>query len=838
VTSPGCSDRAISDPVGLITDLVAAGEHQLTVEQIRAVVTAVAGGRAKSRRLAAALAGRPGVLADGRSPAPRAVGDLLVALRTAGAQTVSLPCCARCGKQLRTFQRTGQDWYCSVCGQRAEPCAACGKSRPVFSRDRAGQPRCATCPQEDGRDPVTVICGIIAELDPGVSRDAVAAAVRRSAPRPSYQQKLAWALEDRPGLLTGEGHLAPLRAIPRLVEELHARGVAGIVRPTCPGCHRVVRIDKPLGGVRVCRTCIAHSRIQPCARCAARREPVTRDEEGRPVCANCFITDPANLETCIGCGRRRRVERRTPDGPLCSRCRALPLLTCSVCGQVTPCGISRATGRPWCPACQRRTAACSACGRLAAIASGTLAGPLCAGCTAPPAWAGCPVCSDPSHPNPGQCSRCLINRRLDELMGPPADSMPPGLQALRRDIATAEHPVTAMRWLTKPSIAPVLSDLAAGRVPLTHQALDELPPSGTLAHLRQTLVAVGALPGRDEEMARLEAFLTGLIDAQHDAGRRRLLHRYLIWHLVRRLRRRNNGRPVTFQQSRMIRRLARGAVAFLDWLDTHDLTLGSCRQADLDRWLADEHAVYRDEAGRLIRWARASKLTTGHVAAARWNGPAQLIDHQHRWDTARRLLHDEALKPEDRLAGLLVLLYAQGATAISQMTTGQLQAGDDGGVGLRLGRVPIQLPEPVAALARTVLANRKGHATIGARQSSPWLFPGGQPGRPISIARLTARLSDLGIRPGQDRSTALFQLATEIPAAILARTLAISIHAAVTWQRHSAGDWTGYAADVSRRSPLEHPDRRLTRHGEPPLGPDPEETRMNITPEQPSPCPA
>jgi hypothetical protein len=660
---------------------------------------------------------------------------------------------------------------------------------------RPGRAATMQCPEADGRDPVTVIHGIITGLDPHASRDVVAAAVRRSAPRPSYQQKLAWALEDRPGLLTGEGHLAPLRAILRFIEALHAAGVAGIVRPACPGCHRAVRIDKPLGGVRVCRTCIAHSRIEQCARCGACREPVTRDNQGGPLCANCFITDPANLETCIGCGRRRRVERRTPDGPLCSRCLSLPLLTCSICGQTTPCGISRVTGQPWCPACQRRSAACSACGRLAPVASGTLTDPLCAGCTGPAPWAGCPVCSDPGHPSPGQCARCLINRRLDELMGGPGHALPSGLQALRRDIAAAEHPVTAMRWLTKPSIAPVLSGLAAGRMPLTHQAFDDLPQSQALAHLRQTLAAVGALPGRDEEMTRLEAFLAGLIDSQHDTERRRLLHRYLIWHLVRRLRSRNDGRPVTRQQSRMIRRLARGAVAFLDWPDARNLTLGSCQQADLDRWLADEEAVYREEA---VRWARASKLTTGHLAAARWNGPAQLIDHQHRWDTARRLLHDGTLKPGDRLAGLLVLLYAQGATAISQMTTGQIQAGDEG-VRLRLGRVPIHLPEPVATPARTVLANRKGHAAIGARQPSPWLFPGGQPGQPISTARLTRRLNELGIRPSQDRSTALFQPAAEIPAAILARTLAISTDAAVTCQRHSAGDWIAYAADVSHR---------------------------------------
>jgi hypothetical protein len=173
---------------------------------------------------------------------------------------------------------------------------------------------------------------------------------------------------------------------------------------------------------------------------------------------------------------------------------------------------------------------------------------------------------------------------------------------------------------------------------------------------------------------------------------------------------------------------------------------------------------------------------------------------EDRWDTARRLLHDDTLKPEDRLTGLLVLLYAQGVTAISRMTASQVQAGDDGTVRLQLGRVPAELPEPVASIALAAAANRKGHATIGAAVPSPWLFPGGQPGLPVSGQRLTQRLDALGIRPRQARSTALFQLAAEVPAAILARTLGVSTDVAVTWQRLSAGDWTTYAAQISRRT--------------------------------------
>jgi hypothetical protein len=375
-----------------------------------------------------------------------------------------------------------------------------------------------------------VIHNLITELDPQADRETIAAAVRRSTSRPAYQQKLAWALEEHPSLLTGDGHLAPLRAIPRLIDLLHAAAIAGIVRPACPRCHRVVRIDKPLDGMRVCRTCIARSRIQECVRCRAHREPVTRDEHGEPLCVNCFITDPANLESCVHCGRRRPVDRRTPDGPLCSRCPVLPLVACSICGQTTPCGISRATGQPWCPACQQRSATCSACGSHAPIISGTLTDPLCADCTPPALWLDCPTCSDPDHPNPGHCARCDINKRLDELMGPDTESLPSGLRALRRDIATTEHPITAMRWLTKPAIASVLSDLATGRIPLTHQALDGLHQNQPLAHLRQTLVAIGALPARDEIMVRLEAFLADLLAAQPDPERRQLLHRYLIWY--------------------------------------------------------------------------------------------------------------------------------------------------------------------------------------------------------------------------------------------------------------------------------------------------------------------
>ena len=221
MTSTGCSDRVVSDPIGLITDLVAAVEHQLTPEQIRAVAADVAGGRAKSRRLASALAERPAVLADGRSPAPRAIGDLLVALRHAW-RAGGLAAVLRAVRQAAADLPAPRPGLVLLGSAGSPPSGAPRAGRPGGSSPGTG-PGSRDAPSArsaDSRDPVAVIHGIIAELDPGVSRDTVAAAVRHSAPRPSYQQKLAWALEDRPALLTGEGHLAPLRAIPRFIEAL------------------------------------------------------------------------------------------------------------------------------------------------------------------------------------------------------------------------------------------------------------------------------------------------------------------------------------------------------------------------------------------------------------------------------------------------------------------------------------------------------------------------------------------------------------------------------------------------------------------------------------------
>lgn len=256
-------------------------------------------------------------------------------------------------------------------------------------------------------------------------------------------------------------------------------------------------------------------------------------------------------------------------------------------------------------------------------------------------------------------------------------------------------------------------------------------------------------------------------------------------------------------QADYVRRHVLAATTVFDLMREQDLTLAGLTQPDLDRWAAQNRFTYPQPIAHFIRWTVASKHATGlnppNPEPDNLNGPR---DTERRWADARRLLHDATLKLSDRIAGLLVLLYAQPAVDIAGLTVADVH--DDGTqVTLMLGTEPIILPEPLAQLMRELLATRHGHATIGRPETVPWLLPGGRPGHPLGGDGLGDRLRNIGLRPRQDRATALFALATELPAAVLARMLGISIHTAVDWQQATSGDWMTYAAEVSRRTPCQ-----------------------------------
>ncbi len=86
-----------------------------------------------------------------------------------------------------------------------------------------------------------------------------------------------------------------------------------------------------------------------------------------------------------------------------------------------------------------------------------------------------------------------------------------------------------------------------------------------------------------------------------------------------------------------------------------------------------------------------------------------------------------------------------------------------------------------------------GQTGAGSSTRTPTRPLTGSPARkPLTEDALAQRLHALGISPRQSRNTALFTLAADVPAAILAKTLGIHIKAAIQWQKISGGDWAAY----------------------------------------------
>jgi hypothetical protein len=140
-----------------------------------------------------------------------------------------------------------------------------------------------------------------------------------------------------------------------------------------------------------------------------------------------------------------------------------------------------------------------------------------------------------------------------------------------------------LTWLASSTAQTMLTELAAGLRPLTHAALDELPASKPLTHLRSVLVATAALPARDEHFVQLERWTTQTVAGRADPQEKEILHRYAAWHVLRRLRRRTRGIHATHGQAGVARRNITAAVTFLNCLAARHLTLASCQQADLDQ---------------------------------------------------------------------------------------------------------------------------------------------------------------------------------------------------------------------------------------------------------------
>lgn len=673
--------------------------------------------------------------------------------------------------------------------------------------------------------PEYVVAAIVARLDPAVDQDEVAALVQKMVPYQRNRSKVANQLADRPDLLTGAGAHGSASVV-ALIAELCARGVAGVVVPACPYCDRVVRLSHGRDGLRCCKSCWNKAHAKPCVRCGKAATMVRRTDNGVSLCGRCARVEPSLHEECSGCGQFALPARRDRSTVLCQNCAQPPTAICSSCGQVKPC-FQADTASPRCKNCSDKLRAthCSDCGQKRVVSRRTSDGkPLCKGCGAKGICTGCQrvrplrvrtdaggLCQTCYKHGPatqhicercgvigsqhriGICASCAWPGTVRSLLTGPEGTVRPDIQAVEAALAATDA-ATGLNWVARTHTQRMLAALAAASGPLTHAQLDELTPPTAVTRLRTILIDAGILSTRDERLASLERSTARRIARVKDPTSRKILRSFATWHHLRRLRATAARQRLTHDQVTYAVNSLTAAANLLNWLHDRGRSLAACNQADIDDWLTNDPF---SRSRSLVTWA----VDRGHASdidVPRFNNePVREVfaDHDQRWSLVRRLLNDDTIATSDRVAGLLILLYAQRAVRITQLTTKHVITNQNG-VDLLLANTPISLPPTVGELVLQLLADRRS-ATKPDEEA--WLYPAKRLGQPLSPRDLLGRLRTLDISPTLGRNTALMEMAAELPAALLARMLGISVDRATRWAHDAGNTRPGYAAELARR---------------------------------------
>jgi hypothetical protein len=676
---------------------------------------------------------------------------------------------------------------------------------------------------------------LVPSLDPaGAARIVAAAKIGRH-----WAGTIDAYLTEHPDALTSGDNTCPLPLI-RLIHALAAAGVAGVVAPACARCGQVTpKLTGAGSGGRICARCVHLNRPQhTCIQCG-RTAPAQANTDAGPVCKNCYR--PPRRQ-CGRCGRPGPVAQRgagdIPD--LCGACwrQAKPDRECDGCGRLTACVTDR-RGRSRCQRCQTRPLQdCARCGRRRHVQAQWPDGPVCSTCYAhacdhPAECAGChqtrilittdgrggicpgcagiscppcPSCGQPTLPHAyGPCPRCAVSDRLRQRLAGPDGQPHPQLQPILDALASVQLPAGVLTWL-RSRAAGSLTALARGGEPITHELLDALPAGQTERYLRHLLVAAGVLPQRDDDLDRITTWLEHQL--QHrPAHHATLIRPFAHWQILRRARTRRRKPGTVAGAAGYARTRILIALDFFDWLDHHQCTLATTTQADLDIWLTTGTSN-RYHLRAFIVWATRRRLAHDLTVPTRRTGdPGNFLDEQHRWQLLHRCLTDDTMPTHLRAGGALVLLFGIPASRLTGLrTTDITRRGAD--TYLSLGAEPTLLPASLANLIhRHIQTLRPPSPVIASLTNDAWLFPGRIPGQPAQPSKYARALRGYGIPSRAAHNSALINLATDLPPAVLAPLLDIAIGTAAAWAKRAQRDWTAYLA-------VRHQDRRNTAHEE------------------------
>ncbi|MEU9224331.1 hypothetical protein AB0D40_08180 [Streptomyces massasporeus] len=391
------------------------------------------------------------------------------------------------------------------------------------------------------------------------------------------------------------------------------------------------------------------------------------------------------------------------------------------------------------------------------------------------------------------CTRCFATKRLAEALGGEDATIPAHREDFHSALSAAGRPHRVAYWLTCDRVPALLKYIGASKEEFTHRHLDDLPNTPTTRYIRDVLVAAAVLQPRDDRLEALprwaDAFLT-----QAPLPHRKYLTPFAHWFLLHRIRRTHRHRPLRASTQHQMRSRLRRALELLDWLDRHGIPLGKLTQPELETWL-EEGPEKRREVRVFITWARGRGLAGAlEVPRAPVAAPSVFSTDEDQAEQLHRCLSDETMPLDVRTAGALTLLFGLQHTRLLELTLHDI-IDNDTYVTLNLNGHRLPLPPEVGQLVRALRDQYQKRWQLDQTASTtPWLFPGQEPARPLGATYLYLKLRRHGIAPLASRNTARLALATDLPASVLADFTGTSISNATRWSGYAKRDWLDYIA--------------------------------------------
>ncbi len=325
---------------------------------------------------------------------------------------------------------------------------------------------------------------------------------------------------------------------------------------------------------------------------------------------------------------------------------------------------------------------------------------------------------------------------------------------------------------------------------MTHEGLDAAAESANREanHLRALFIHHGLLPYQDPYLARFETWIDDkLRDLPEEVAKP--VAQFATWHHLRRIRSITTPEKSAQAPVHSAKQEITETIKFLAWLwETHQRTASSCIQQDIETWLATGPTTRK--AIRTFIVFINNTGTNHRVKMAHYTAKTRpTITQDQRVAWLRELLTGTNESLPYRIAGILLLLYAQPLVRVAKLRTDAIET--NGNMRITFGAHPVPVPEPFAELLREHLASRPNLRT-GAGTQSQWLFPGTRAGQPLHPNGIMGRLRRLGIDLRGARNAALDEHLLASPPPMVADALGYS-HQIAFLHADAAGDaWSRY----------------------------------------------